>query len=124
MSGLLRSSKSIFSPTVLCGELTLGIGIGIVRKAGDMVRRGIGIGDGDVDNEFPVSVCGDFSPEVGCVSVDCTPGVKEGWPAFAILHDGGVVGDDVPILLGPCVDNTIVVDLGIGVGCGGKDIGR
>jgi len=35
-----------------------------------------------------------------------------------------MVGNDVVVLLGPCVDNTIVVDLGIGVGCGGKDIGR
>ena len=35
-----------------------------------------------------------------------------------------MVGDDVCVLLGPRVDNTIVIDLGIGVGCGGKDIGR
>ena len=35
-----------------------------------------------------------------------------------------MVGDDVSILLGPCVDNAIVIDLEIGVGCGGKDIGR
>jgi len=106
------------------GELTLGVGIRIVRKAGNMVCGRIGIGDGDVNDESPVLMCGDFGPEVGCVSVNCTPGVKEGWLSFAISHDGGVVGDDVPILLGPCVDNTIVVDLGIGVGCGGKDIGR
>jgi len=124
VSGLLRSSKSISSPTVLCGELTLGVGIGIVRKTGDMVCGGIGIGDGDVDDKSSIPVCGDFSSEVGCVSVDCTPGVKEGWLAFAIWHDGGVIGDDVFILLGSCIDNTIVVDLGIGVGCGGKDIGR
>ena len=89
-----------------------------------MVHGGIGIGDGDVDDKSPVSMCGDLGPEVGCVSVNCTLGVEEGWSVFAISHDGGVVGDDVPILLGPCIDNTIVVDLGIGVGCGRKDIGR
>jgi len=124
VSSLLRSSKSISSPTVLCGELTLGIGIGIARKTGDMVCGGIGIGDGDVDDKPPILVCGDFGSEVGCISVDCTPGVEEGWPAFAISHDGRMIGDDVSVLLGSCVDNTIVVDLGIGVGCGGKDIGR
>jgi len=124
MSGLLRSSKSISSPTVLRGELMLGVGIGIVKKAGDNVRRGIGIGDGDVGNKPLVSMCGDLSSEVGCISVDCTSGVKEGWLAFTISDDGGEVGDDVFMLLDSCVDNTIVVDLGIGVGCGGKDIGR
>ena len=124
MSGLLQSSKSISSPTVLCGELMLGVGIRIVRKAGDRVRGGIGVGDCDVIDKPSVLVCADFSSEVGCVLVDCASGVKEGWLGPAVWDDGGMVGDNVPILLGPCVDNTIVVDLGIGVGCGGKDIGR
>ena len=124
MSGLLRSSKSISSPTVLRGELTLGVGIGILKKAGDTVRGGIGIGDGDVDDQPSVSMCCDLCSEAVCVSVDCTSGVEEGWLAFAISDDGGEVGDDVFMLLDSCVDNTIVIDLGIEVGCGGKDIGR
>jgi len=124
VSGLLRSSKSISSPTVLRGELILGVVIGIVKKVGDKVRGGIGIGDGDVIDKPSVSVCADLCPEVGCVLSDCTPGVKEGWLGCPIGDDGGMVGDDVCVLLGSCVDNTIVVDLGIGVGCGGKDIGR
>ena len=109
---------------MLCGELTLGVGIGIVRKAGDRVHGGIGVGDCDVIDEPLVLVCADFSSEAGCVSVDCTSGVEEGWLGPAIWDDSGMVGDDVPVLLGPCVDNTIVVDLEIGVGCRGKDIGR
>ena len=60
MSGLLWSSKSISSPTVLRGELMLGIGIRIVRKAGDRVHRGIGVGDGDVVDQPSVLVCADF----------------------------------------------------------------
>jgi len=109
---------------VLHGELMLGVGIGIVRKAGDRVCRGIGVGDCDVVDKPSVLVCADFSSEAGCVLVDCASGVEEGWLGPAVWDDGGMVGDDVPILLGPCVDNTIVIDLGIGVGCGGKDIGR
>jgi len=71
-----------------------------------------------------VSVCADLCSEIGCVLGDCTSGVEEGQLGSSIGDDGGIVGDDVCVLLGPCVDNTIVVDLGIGVGCGGKDIGR
>jgi len=124
VSGLLRSSKSISSPTVLRGELRWGVGIRIVKKVGDRVRRGIGVGDGDVVDQPSVPMCADFGPEVGCVSVDCASGVKEGWLVPTVWEDGGMVGNDVSVLLGSCVDNTIVVDLGIEVGCGGKDIGR
>ena len=124
MSGLLQSSKSISSPTVLCGELRLGVSIGIVKNVGDKVRGGIGVGDCDVVDQPPVSVRADLCSEAGCVWGDGTSGVEEGWLGPAIWEDGRVVGDSVPVLLGPCVDNTIVVDLGIGVGCGGKDIGR
>jgi len=109
---------------VLCGELTLGVGIGIVKKVGDKVRGGIGIGDGDVVDESSISVCANLCSEAGCIRGDCTFGVEEGWLGATIGDDGGVVGDDVCVLLGSCVDNTIVIDLGIGVGCGGKDIGR
>ena len=88
MSGLLWSSKSISSPTVLCGELRLGVGIRIVKKVGDKVHGGIGIGDGDVIDESPVSVCADFCSEVGCILGDCTSGVKEGRLGSAIWDDG------------------------------------
>jgi len=124
VSGLLRSSKSISSPTVLRGELTLGVGMGTVKKVGDEVRGGIGIGDGDVIDESLISMCADLRSEAGCIWGDCAFGVEEGRLGATIGDDGGVVGDDICVLLGPCVDNTIVVDLGIGVGCGGKDIGR
>jgi len=108
----------------MCGELMLGVGIGIVKKVGDKVHGGIGVGDCDVVDQPSVPVCADFSSEAGCVLVDCASGVEEGWLGPAVWNNGGMVGDDIPILLGPCVDNTIVIDLGIGVGCGGKDIGR
>jgi len=109
---------------VLCGELTLGVGIRIVRKVGDKVCGGIGVGDCDVVDQPSVLMCADFGPEVDGVLVDCASGVKEGWLGLAIWEDGGMVGGDISVLLGSCVDNTIVVDLGIGVGCRGKDIGR
>ena len=59
-SGLLQSSKSISSPTVLWGELRFGVGVGTLKKGGDRVHRGIGVGDGNVDNKFLVLVCGDL----------------------------------------------------------------
>jgi len=108
---------------VLRGELMFGVGIGTAKKVGDEVRGGIGVGDSDVVDESPISMCADLCSEPGCVWGDCTSGVEEGWLRAAIGDDGGVVGDDVCVLLGPRVDNTIVVDLGIGVGCGGEDIG-
>jgi len=109
---------------VLRGELALGVGIGIAKKVGDKVCGGIGIGDGDVVDESSVSMCTDLRSEVGRIWSDCASGVEEGWLDATMGDDGGMVGDDVCVLLGPCVDNAIVVDLGIGVGCGGKDIGR
>jgi len=109
---------------VLHGEVVLGVGIGIVKKVGDKVRGGIGIGDGDVIDESSIPVCADLSSKVGCIWGDGASGVEEGWLGTIVHDDGGVVGNDVAILLGSCIDNTIVVDLGIGVGCGGKDIGR
>jgi len=45
----------------------LGVGIGIVKKVGDKVHRGIGIGDGDVVDKSPVSMCADLCSEAGCV---------------------------------------------------------
>ena len=71
----------------------LGVGIGIVKKVGDKVRGGIGVGDGDVIDKPSVSVCADFCSEVGCILGDCTSGVEEGWLGPAIWDDGGMVGD-------------------------------
>jgi len=88
VSGLLRSSKSISSPTVLHGELALGVGIGIVKKVGNKVHGGIGIGDGDVVDESSVSMCANLCSEVGCIWGDCTSGVEEGWLTAAIGDDG------------------------------------
>jgi len=102
----------------------LGVDIGTAKKVGDEVRGGIGIGDGDVADESSVSMRADLCSKPGCIWGNCTSGVEESWLRAAVGNDGGVVGDDVCVLLGPRVDNTIVVDLGIGVGCGGKDIGR
>jgi len=123
-SGLLQSSNSISSPTVLWGELRFGVGIGTLKKGGDRVQGGIGVGDGDVDNKFSVPVCGDLRPKMDHVSANCTLSVKEGGLGLAILDDSGVVGNGVPILMGSCKDRAIVIDLGIGVGCRGKDIGE
>jgi len=88
VSGLLRSSKSISSPTVLRGEVVLGVGIGIVKKVGDKICRGIGIGDGDVIDKPLVSMCANLCSEAGCVWGDCTSGVEKGWLVSAIWDDG------------------------------------
>jgi len=122
-SGLLWSSKSISSPTVLWGELRFGVGIRTLKKGGNRVCRGIGIGDSDVNNKFSVPICGDLRPKMDHVLANYTLSVKEGGLGLAISDDGGVVGDGVPILIGSCKDRAIVVVLGIGVGCRGKDIG-
>jgi len=123
-SGLLQSSKSISSPTMLWGELRFRVGIGTLKKGGDRVCRGIGVGDSDINNKFSVLVCGDLRPKMDHVLANCILSVKEGGLALAISDDSGVVGDGVPILMGSCDNRAIVVDLGIGVGCGGKDIGE
>jgi len=109
---------------VLWGELRFGVGIRTLRRGGDRVHGGIGVGDGDVDDKFLVPICGDLRPKMDRVSANCTLSVKEGGLGLAVLDDGRVVGDGVPILMGSCKDRAIVVDLGIGVGCGGKDIGE
>ena len=57
------------------------------------------------------------------VLANCTLSIEEGGLGLAVSDDGGIVGNGVPILMGSCEDRAIVVDLGIGVGCGGKDIG-
>jgi len=123
-SSLLQSSKSISSPTVLWGELRFRVGIRTLKKGGDRVHRGIGVGDSDVNDKFLVLVHGNLRPKMDCVLANCTLSVKEGGLGLAVSDDGGVVGNGVPILIGSCEDRAIVVDLGIGVGCGGKDIGK
>ena len=123
-SGLLQSSNSISSPTVLWGELRFRVGIGTLKKGGDRVQGGIGVGDGNVDDKFSVPVCGDLRPKMDHVLANCTLSVKEGRLGLAISDDSGVVGDGIPVLMGSCDDRAIVVDLGIGVGCRGKDIGE
>jgi len=123
-SGVLRSSNSISSPTVLWGELRFGVSIRTLKKGGNSVQGGIGIGDGNVDDKFSVPICGDLRPKMDYVSANCTLSVKEGGLGLAVLDDGGVVGDGVPILMGSCKDRAIVIDLEIDVGCGGKDIGE
>ena len=85
-SGLLRSSKSISSPTVLWGELRFGVGIGTLRKGGDRVHGGIAIGDSDINNKFLVPVCGDLRPKMDHVSANCTPSIKEG--GLGLCHFG------------------------------------
>ena len=59
-----------------------------------------------------------------CVLANCTPSIKEGGLGLAVLDDGRIVGDGVPILMGSCKDRAIVIDLGIDVGCGGKTLGQ
>jgi len=85
---LLGRSKRISSPTVLQGEFPrFGVGIGTLRKGGDRVCRGIGVGDGDVDDKFSVPERGDLTPKMDCVLANCTLSVKEGGMGFPSLVD-------------------------------------
>ena len=54
---------------MLRGELRFGVGIGTLRKGGNRVHGGIGVGDGDVDDKFSVLVCGDLRPKMDHVTV-------------------------------------------------------
>jgi len=83
-----QSSKRISSPTVLWGELSrFGVGIGTLRKGGDSICRGIGVGDGNVDDEFSVPDCGNLRPKMDRVLANCTLGVKEGGVRFSLSVD-------------------------------------
>jgi len=108
---------------MLWGELRFRVGIGTLKKGGDRVRREIGVGDSDVNNKFLVPVHGDLRPKMDCVLANCILSIEEGGLGLTVSDDSGVVGDGVPILMGSCKDRAIVIDLGIGVGCRGKDIG-
>ena len=88
MLSAMRSSKRISSPTVLWGEFSrFGVSIGTLRKGGDSVRGGIGVGDGDVDDKFSVPDCGDLRPKMDHVSANCTLSVKEGGVGFSASVD-------------------------------------
>jgi len=90
---------------VLWGELRFGVSIRTLKKGGDRVCGGIGVGGGDVDDKFLVLVCGDLRPKIDCVLANCTPSVKEGGLGLTASDDGGIVGDGVPILMGSCEDS-------------------
>ena len=109
---------------MLWGELRFRVGIGTLKKGGDRVRGGIGVGDSDVNNKISVPICGDLRPKMDRVLANCTLSVEEGGLGLTVSDDGRVVGDGVPILMGSCKDRAIVIDLGIGVGCGGKTLGK
>ena len=88
MLSAIQSSKRISSPTVLQGELSrFGVGIGTLRKGGDSVRGGIGVGDGNVDDKFSIPDSGDLRPKMDCVSANCTLSVEEGGVRFSLSVD-------------------------------------
>ena len=88
MLSAIRSSKRISSPTVLWGELSrFGVGIGTLRKGGDSICRGIGVGDGDIDDKFSVPDCGNLRPKMDHVLANCTLSVEEGGVGFPSLVD-------------------------------------
>ena len=104
------SSKRISSPTVLRGELSrFGVGIGTLRKGGDSVRRGIGVGDGDVEDKFSVPERGDLRPKMDRVSANCTLRVEEGGVGFSSAVDSRMIGDGVLILVGTGGDGAVIV---------------
>ena len=88
MLSAIQSSKRISSSTVLRGELSrFGVGIGTLRKGGDSVRGGIGVGDGDIDDKFSVPDSGDLRPKMDHVSANCTLSIKEGGVGFSLSVD-------------------------------------
>ena len=110
MLSAIRSSKRISSPTVLRGELSrFGVGIGTLRKGGDSVHGGIGVGDGDVDDKFSVPDSGDLRPKMDCVLANCTLSVKEGGVGLSLSVDSRMVGDGVSMLVGTVNDGAVMV---------------
>ena len=88
MLSAIRSSKRISSSTVLRGELSrFGVGIGTLRKGGDSIHGGIGVGDGDVDDKFSVPDSGDLRPKMDRVLANCILSVEEGGVGFSLLVD-------------------------------------
>ena len=82
------SSKRISSPAVLWGELSrFGVGIRTLRKGGDSICRGIGVGDGDVDDKFSVLDCGNLRLKMDHVLANCTLSIKEGGVRFSLSVD-------------------------------------
>ena len=110
MLSAARSSKRISSPTVLWGELSrFRVDLGTLRKGGDSVRGGIGVGDGDVNDKFSVPERGDLRPKMDRVSANCTLSVKEGGVGFSSSVDSRMVGDGVSILVGTGGDSAVIV---------------
>ena len=88
MLSAARSSKRISSPTVLRGKLSrFGVGIGTLRKGGNSICGGIGVGDGNVDDKFSVPDRGDLRPKMDRVLANCTLSVKEGGVGFSLSVD-------------------------------------
>ena len=88
MSSASQSSKRISSPTMLQGEFPrFGVGIRTLRKGGNKVCGGIGVGDGDIDDKFSVLECGNLRPKMDCVLANCTLSVKEGGLGFFLTVD-------------------------------------
>ena len=110
MLSAARSSKRISSPTVLRGELSrFGVGIGTLRKGGDSIHGGIGVGDGDVDDKFSVPDRGDLRPKMDRVLANCTLSIEEGGVGFSLSVDSRMVGDGVSMLVGTGNDRAVMV---------------
>jgi len=73
---------------VLQGEFPrFRVDIGTLRKGGDRVYGGIGVGDGDINDKFSVLEHGDLRPKMDRVSANCTLSVKEGGLGFSLTVD-------------------------------------
>jgi len=117
--GQLRSSTSISSPIVL-GDI--GGLCGAAKKCSDSVRRGIGIGDGDVDKRLAKFVIGEHGSEVDLVPTNGAGGVNKGWVGLVALSKGGVVGEDVPTLVDLGDKGVVIFLFSIGCDKWGEDI--
>ena len=104
------NSKRISSPTVLWGEFSrFGVGIGTLRKGGDRVCGGIGVGDSDVNDKFSVPEHGDLRPKMDRVLANCTLSVEEGGLGFSLMVDSRMIGDGVSMLVGTGNDSAVMV---------------
>ena len=73
---------------MLWGELSrFGVGIRTLKKGGDRVCGGIGVGDGDVDDKFSIPEHGNLRPKMDRVLANCTLSVKEGRLGFSSMVD-------------------------------------
>ena len=110
MSSASQSSKRISSPTVLWGELSrFGVGIRTLRKGGNSIRGGIGVGDGDINDKFSVPDHGDLRLKMDRVLANCTLSVEEGGVGFSLSVDSRMIGDGVSMLVGMGNDRAVMV---------------